>query len=118
MFISFKSIEMGEKLYIGNSATSEIEGQGKVILKMTLGESWLWTLFYTCQIDSGREPTLNIVLHKLINMNHISTFQIDVKHKCGSCVKAKLTRSSFQRIKRNTEPLYFIHSDICDFKSI
>lgn len=28
-------------------------------------------------------------LHKLINMNHIPTFQIDTNHKCKSYVEAK-----------------------------
>ena len=46
------------------------------------------------------------------------TFQIDSKHKCETCVEAKLTRSSFQSIERHTEPLDLIHSDICDFKFV
>ena len=37
MFASFDPI--GEKLFMGNSATSDIRGQGKVILKMTSGKS-------------------------------------------------------------------------------
>ena len=57
-------------------------------------------------------------LRRLINLNHIPTFQIDNNHKCETCVEAKMTRSSFQSIERNTEPLELIHSDICDFKSI
>ena len=57
-------------------------------------------------------------MRKLINIKHIPNFQIDWKHKCETCVKAKLTRSFFQIIKRNTEPLDLIHNDICDFKSI
>ena len=36
MFTSFEPVDSGEKLFMGNSATSEIQGQGKVILKMTL----------------------------------------------------------------------------------
>ena len=55
---------------------------------------------------------------KLINLNHIPTFQIDAKHKCETCVEAKLTRSSFQSVKRHTEPLDLIHSDICDLKLV
>ena len=51
-------------------------------------------------------------------MKYIPNFQIDLKHKCETCVEAKLTRSSFQIIKRYTQPLDLIHSDICDFKSI
>ena len=38
-------------------------------------------------------------LKRLINLSHISTFQIDVKHKCETCVEAKMTRLSFQRLK-------------------
>ena len=34
-------------------------------------------------------------LRILINMKHIPNFQIDLKHKCETCVDAKLTRSSF-----------------------
>ena len=51
-------------------------------------------------------------LCKLINLNHISTFQIDAKHKCEACVEAKLARSSFQSVERHTEPLNLIHNDI------
>ena len=55
---------------------------------------------------------------RLINLNHIPTFQIDAKHKCETYVEAKLTRSSFQSVERHTEPLDLIHSDICDLKFI
>ncbi|KAH9727083.1 CCHC-type domain-containing protein [Citrus sinensis] len=47
MFTSFEAVSNGEKLFVGNSAMSEIEGQGKVILKMT----------------SGKELTVNDVLY-------------------------------------------------------
>ena len=57
-------------------------------------------------------------LRKLINLNHIPTFQIDVKYKCGTCVEAKLTRSSFQNVERHIEPFDLIHSDICDLKFV
>lgn len=51
-------------------------------------------------------------------MNHIPTFHIDSKHKCETCVEAKMTRSLFQGIEMNTEPLDMIHSDICDLKFV
>ena len=57
-------------------------------------------------------------LRRLINLDHIPTFQIDSQHKCETCVEAKLTRSSFQSIERHTEPLDLIHSDICDLKFV
>ena len=34
MFFTFESTEIGEKVYMGNSTTSKIQGQGKVVLKM------------------------------------------------------------------------------------
>ena len=57
-------------------------------------------------------------LRKLINLDHIPSCQIDSKHKCEICVEAKLTRTSFQTIERNTEPLELIHSDVCDLKFV
>ena len=57
MFTSFELVESGEKLFIGNSATSEIQGEGKIILKMT----------------SGKTLTLNNVLYvPEINKNFVS----------------------------------------------
>ena len=49
MFSSYHSIDNGEQLFMGNSSSSKVEGQGKVVLKMT----------------SGKELTLNDVLHVL-----------------------------------------------------
>ena len=47
MFSSYHSIDNGEQLFMCNSSSSKVEGQGKVVLKMT----------------SGKELTLNDVLH-------------------------------------------------------
>ena len=47
MFTSFEPMTNGEKLFVGNSACSDVEGQGKIILTMT----------------SGKELTLNNVLY-------------------------------------------------------
>ena len=47
MFSSYQTIYNGEQLFMGNSSPSKVEGQGKVVLKMT----------------SGKELTLNDVLH-------------------------------------------------------
>ena len=57
-------------------------------------------------------------LRRLINLNHIPTFQIDAKHKCETCVEVKITKSSFQSVERHIEPLNLIHSDICDLKFV
>ncbi|KAJ9544786.1 hypothetical protein OSB04_024493 [Centaurea solstitialis] len=38
MFHGFKTAEDGEKLFMGNSATADIKGSGKIVLKMTSGK--------------------------------------------------------------------------------
>ncbi|CAL5377380.1 unnamed protein product [Camellia sinensis] len=35
MFTTYKVVESGEQLFMGNSSTSTVEGQGKIMLKMT-----------------------------------------------------------------------------------
>ena len=47
MFSSYHNIDNGEQLFMGNSSSSKVESQGKVVLKMT----------------SSKELTLNDVLH-------------------------------------------------------
>ena len=67
----------------------------------------------------GRLRNVNYdTLCRLINLNHIPTFQIDAKHTCEICVEEKLTRSYFQSVERHTKPLDLIHIDISDLKFI
>ncbi|KAH9751211.1 hypothetical protein KPL71_014192 [Citrus sinensis] len=172
LFTSFEPVSNEEKLFMGNSVTSEIEGQGKVILKMTSGkELTLNNVLYVLEIqknlvsgsllskhgfrmvfESDRvvlskngmyvgkgyvndgllklnvmtlKPTINNKatssacllessnlwhsrlghvnfnsLRKLINMKHIPNFQIDLKHKCETCVEAKLTRVESRELRQ------------------
>ena len=187
LFTSFEPIDIREKLFMGNSATSKIQGQGKVILKMTsrknltlnnvlyvpeirknlvygsllnkhgfrmvfeadkvvVSKSWVFmgkgyvsnglfklnvmtvkpkimnktnaSFVYVLKSSNlwhGRLGHVNYSsLKRLINLNHIPTFQIDIKHKCETCVEEKMTRLSFQTIERNTKFLDMIHGDIFD----
>ena len=57
-------------------------------------------------------------LRRLINLECLPKFDINLNHKCEICVEAKMTRKSFSTIERSTEPLALVHSDLCDFKSI
>ena len=54
----------------------------------------------------------------LIQLNNLPKFHVNSKHKCEIYVEAKLTRSLFPSVERNTEPLELIHSDICDLKFV
>lgn len=40
MFSTYQLVNNGKQLFVGNSATSKVEGQGKVMLKMTLGNEF------------------------------------------------------------------------------
>ena len=46
MFMSYVSISSGEQLFMGNSSTSKVEKQGKVILKMTSRRNSLSTICF------------------------------------------------------------------------
>nr|GEY87728.1 Pol polyprotein [Tanacetum cinerariifolium] len=189
MFHSFKAVDNRQKLYMGNSATTDIKGEGDVVLKMTsekelkltnvlyvleirknLVSGWLLNKFgfrlvfesdkfvlSKNQIYVGKGYAMNGMfklnimvvkneinkmnssayliessnvwhgrlghvnhnsMHRLIKFNSIPNFHIDSKYKCETCVKAKLTRTSFKSIKRKTKPLDRVHTDICDLKSL
>ena len=62
MFFTFKSIETRKKVYMKNSVTSEIKGQGKMVLKMTYGkELTLTNVLYVPEIRK------NLVSGSLLN---------------------------------------------------
>ena len=187
IFSSLQASNAGEKLYMGNSATSAIEGEGTVILKMTSGKNLtLKNVLYVPDIRKNLVSgsllnkhgfriviesdkvilsksgmfvgkgyvtdglfKLNVMsvndnnaiknssayllespnlwharlghmnydtLRRLSAKEYIPKLNIDPKHKCETCVEAKLTRSSFKRVERNTKVLDLIHTDICDLK--
>ncbi|GJV72012.1 retrovirus-related pol polyprotein from transposon TNT 1-94 [Tanacetum coccineum] len=189
MFHSFRAVDNGQKLFMGNSATADIKGEGDVILKMTsekelkltnvlyvpeirknLVSGWLLNKFgfrlvfesdkfvlsknqmyvgkgyavdamfklnvmvvkndinkmnssayliESSNVWHGRLGHVNFnSMRRLIKFNSIPNFHIDSKYKCETCVEAKLTRTSFKSVKRTTEPLDMIHTDICDLKSL
>ena len=68
LFTSFVLNMNGEKLFIGNSATSVIKGQGKVIIKITF----------------GKELTLNIVLYVPEVSKNLVSGSLQSKH--GFCM--------------------------------
>ena len=90
-----------------------------VVPKMNKNASSSAYLLEYSNLWHGRLGHVNYdTLRRLIKLDHISVFKIDPNHKCETCVEAKLTRTSFQTIERNTEPLDLIHSDVCDLKVV
>ena len=57
-------------------------------------------------------------LQKLMNLELLPNHEIDPHYKYKICVEAKLAKTLFHSVKRNTKPLDLIHSDLCDLKSI
>ena len=85
------------------------------IIKSNMNKASISYILESSNLWHGRLGHVNYdTLRRLINLNHIPTFQIDVKHKCETFVEEKLTKSSFQSVERHTEPLDLIHSDVCD----
>ena len=62
MFSTFELIQTGEKVFIRNFATSEIKGQGKVVLKMISRKELTWSnVLYVLEIRK------NLVFGTLLN---------------------------------------------------
>ena len=90
MFSTFDPTKTREKVYMGNSATFEIKGQGKVVLKMTFGkELTLTNVLYVLEIRK------NLVFGSLLNC-HVFwwVFELDefVLSKSGMYVGKGTTR--------------------------
>jgi len=192
MFTTYKVVENGEPLYMGNSSTSKIEGTGKIVLKMTSGKELtlnnvlhvpdirknlvsgsllikngfklvfesekvvltkagmyvgrgymsdglfklnVMTVVPTIASNNKNTTSIYIVdssnlwhgrlghvnygsLRRLVNLESLPKFEFDPNHKCEICVEAKMSRVSFNKIERSTEPLDLIHTDICDLKLV
>ena len=84
MFSTFEPIETGENVLMGNSATSDIKGQGKVVLKMTYEkELTLKNVLYVPKIRK------NLVSGSFLNSHGFRlVFESDkfVLSKSGMCV--------------------------------
>jgi len=55
-------------------------------------------------------------LQNLSNIGYISKLNLKEICKCEICVEVKFAKNSFHSIDWNTEPLWLIHSDLCDLK--
>ena len=114
MFKSNKFVLSKSGMYIGKGYMSGSMWKLNVmtIIKSEMNKASSYIL-ESSNLWHGRLGHVNYeTLRKLINLNHIPTFQIYAKHKCETCVEAKLTRSSFQSVERHTEPLDLIYSDM------
>ena len=49
-------------------------------------------------------------LLRLIKLDHIPSFKINLNHKCETCVETKLTSAYFHPVERSAEPLDLVFS--------
>ena len=119
VFESDKVILSKSGMYVGKGYVSDGLFKLNVMTIINKNNQSFVYLLESSNLWHGRLGHVNYdTFRRLINLDHIPSFQIDSKHKCKICVEAKLTRSSFQTIERNTKPLELSHSDVCDLKFV
>ncbi|GJZ29223.1 hypothetical protein Tco_0573870 [Tanacetum coccineum] len=77
MFHSFRAVDNGQKLYMGNYATADIKGEGDVVLKMTSEkELKLTKVLYVLEIQSnvnvGKGYAMNGTTMLIVSLEHES----------------------------------------------
>ena len=190
LFSKYKQIDDSEKLYMGNSSTSNVEGKGNVMLKFTFGKVVTLTdvlhvpeirknlvsvpilsekgfklvfesnrfiltkagmyvgkgylaeglfklnVLVTNTINNNKNTFAYIVdsfvlwhprlehvnnrsIHRMVNLNLLPKFDVNIHNKCEVCTESKFARQSFKFVQeRSIELLSMIQSDLCDFKTI
>ena len=98
VFESDRVVLPKNEMYVGKGYVDDgLFKLNVMTLKLTINKATSSAyLLKSSNLWHGRLGHVNFnSLCKLINMKHILNFQIDLKHKCETCVEAKLTRSSF-----------------------
>ena len=190
LFSEYKHMDDGEKLYMGNSSASNVEGKGNVLLKFTSGKVVTLTdvlhvpeirknlvsgpilskkgfklvfesdrfiltkagmyvgkgylteglfklnVLVTNTMNNNKNTSVYIVdsfvlwharlghvnnrsIYRMVNLNLLPKFDVNIHNKCEICTESKFARQSFKSVQeRSNELLSLIHSDLCDFKAI
>ena len=190
LFSEYKHMDDGEKLYMGNSSASNVEGKGNVLLKFTSGKIVTLTdvlhvpeirknlvsgpilskkgfklvfesdrfiltkagmyvgkgylteglfklnVLVTNTMNNNKNTSVYIVdsfvlwharlghvnnrsIYRMVNLNLLPKFDVNIHNKCEICIESKFARQSFKSVQeRSNELLSLIHSDLCDFKAI
>ncbi|GJW65520.1 zinc finger, CCHC-type containing protein [Tanacetum coccineum] len=92
-FNTYKSLNDRSILHMGNESTDLVHGHRYVDLRL------------------GRDHSMR--MQYMSKDGLILDFNIDTE-KCETCMLTKITKKSFQNVKRETEGFELIHSDLCD----
>ncbi|GJZ50890.1 zinc finger, CCHC-type containing protein, partial [Tanacetum coccineum] len=119
-FKTYKSLNDGSILYMGNELTALVHRRGCVDLRLNIvNDNNASAFMSTSKLNDS------ILWHARLGHVHfkrmqdmskdglILAFDMDTK-KCKTCMLTKITKKPFENVKRKTEVLELIHSDLCD----
>ncbi|GJR28147.1 zinc finger, CCHC-type containing protein, partial [Tanacetum coccineum] len=119
-FKTYESLNDGSILHMGNESTALVHGRGCVDLRLNIVNDNISSAFM-----STSKLNDSILWHARLGHVHfkmmqdmskdglILAFDMDTE-KCKTCMPIKITKKPFQSVKRETEVLELIHSDLCD----
>ncbi|GJV75822.1 zinc finger, CCHC-type containing protein [Tanacetum coccineum] len=119
-FKTYELLNDGSILHMGNESTALVHGRGCVDLRLNIVNDNIASAFMsTSKLNDSIlwHARLGHVhfkrMHDMSKDGLISAFDMDTK-KCKTCMLNKITNKPFQNVKRETEVLELIHSDLCD----
>ncbi|GJT31841.1 zinc finger, CCHC-type containing protein [Tanacetum coccineum] len=115
-FKTYESLNDGSILYMGNESTTLVHGRGCVDLRFSSRK--IVSLFNVLHVRNIRKNLVSGHVHfkRMQDMSKdglILAFDMDTE-KCKTCMLTKITKKPFQNVKRKTDVLELIHSDLCD----
>ena len=100
MFESNKFVLSKSGMYIGKGYMRNGIWKFNVMIIIRSNMNKVSTSTESSHLWHGRIGHVNYdAFRRLINLNYIPTFLIDAKHKCETCVEAKLIKSYFQSVE-------------------
>ncbi|GKA82241.1 zinc finger, CCHC-type containing protein [Tanacetum coccineum] len=119
-FKTYESLNNGSIFYIGNESAALVHGHGCVALKLNIINDNIGSAFMsTSKLNDSiiwHARLCHVHFKRMQDMSKdglIRAFDIDTE-KCKTCMLTKITKKPFQNVKRETEVLEMIHSDLCD----
>ncbi|GJR76310.1 zinc finger, CCHC-type containing protein [Tanacetum coccineum] len=134
-FKTYKSLNDGSILHMGNESIALVHGRGYVDLRFSSGK--IVSLFNVLHVPNIRKNLVSstfistsklndsILWHARLGHVHfkrrqdmskdglIPAFDMDTE-KCKTCMLTKITKKPFQNVKCEIEVLELIHIDLCD----
>ncbi|GJU51071.1 zinc finger, CCHC-type containing protein [Tanacetum coccineum] len=129
-FKTYKSLNDGSTIHMGNESTTIVHGcgcvdlrfsSGKIVSLLNIANDTVNSAFISTSIlnDSilWHARLGHVYFKRMQDMSKdglIPSFDMDTE-KCKTCMLTKINKKPFQNVKRQTEFLELIHSDLCDF---